>query len=141
MSEEKAKWVRLGDAIVVRRVKLGLTSREALAKHSGMSPRILSYLEHGDRDSYDPSTFARLEAALEWAPGSVQAVLDGGQPTTTAEALIRKREQSQQLDPLVAKLAWALDPTSPLDEADRDWLRTAVALVVDRTVDRYGPDL
>lgn len=133
-------WGRLGDAIVARRVRMGIKTREKFAGHSGLSLRTLSDLELGNRTSYDPSTLSRLEVALEWAPGSVDAVLEGGQPTTTAEALLRARQHAQQLDPLVAKLAWALDPASPLHEGDRDWLREAVGLIVDRAVNRYGPD-
>lgn len=80
------EWGRLGDAVVARRVKLGLRSQKAFADHSGLSLRLISDLERGNRSSYDPSTFARLEDALEWAPGSVKAILDGGHPTSTAEA-------------------------------------------------------
>jgi hypothetical protein len=73
-------WRRLGETIMARRVHLGHHSRESFARNSHLSSRILTDLERANRTSYDLSTFARLEQALGWAPGSVTAVLAGGNP-------------------------------------------------------------
>jgi transcriptional regulator with XRE-family HTH domain len=77
---DQGDWGRLGDAIVTRRVRLGMPIQKQFVDHSQLSQRILSDLERGKRTSYEPSTLARLEQALNWAPGSVQAVLVGGDP-------------------------------------------------------------
>lgn len=78
-------WGRLGKAIRERRVELGHKSREAFARHTGISPRLLNDLELGKRTSYDQSTFVRLEQALEWRSGSVNVVLAGGTPLLPAD--------------------------------------------------------
>lgn len=80
------EWKRLGDAVLNRRARMGMASRAELARRSGISLRLLTDLELGHRDSYDPATFARLEQALEWAPGSAEAILEGGHAMSTAEA-------------------------------------------------------
>lgn len=81
-----ADWVRLGEAVKSRRVQLGLHRQQDLASLTGLTRRVLSDIEHGRRGNYDKETLLRLEQALEWAPGSVRAVLDGGQPLSAAEA-------------------------------------------------------
>lgn len=79
-------WGRLGDTVVTRRVRLGMRSQKEFAARSGLSLRLISDLERGNRSSYDPSTFARLEKALDWVPGSVQVVLGGGDPVPAGES-------------------------------------------------------
>jgi hypothetical protein len=79
-------WEQVGEEIVKRRVELGHNSREAFARSSGLSPRLLADLEHGTRTSYDRATIVRLENALRWLPGSVAAVLDGRHPTKVEDA-------------------------------------------------------
>lgn len=37
-------------------------------------------IEHARKTSYDPGTFATLEDALGWQPGSVERVLHGLEP-------------------------------------------------------------
>jgi transcriptional regulator with XRE-family HTH domain len=78
--DEDRDWGRLGDWIVTRRVQMGYPKQRQFVEHSGLSSRILSHLEQGNRTSYEQSTLARLEQALNWAPGSVRAVLAGGDP-------------------------------------------------------------
>lgn len=106
-------WERVGEEIVRRRVDLGLHSREAFARDSGLSPRLLSDIERGRRESYDSATLARLERALRWLPGSVQAVLDGGNPTRVEDADTRPVEREG--DDLALMTLLAQSGLSPAD--------------------------
>jgi hypothetical protein len=72
---------RLGDLVVARRVQLGYRKRPPFAQASGISTRILGDIETGRRTNFGPSTIAALEHTLQWATGSVAAVLAGGDPT------------------------------------------------------------
>jgi hypothetical protein len=82
-----ADWQRLADRILTRRIELGYAKRPALAEASGrISLRTLSSLETASRTNYDRNTIAALEHALQWAPGSVTAIIDGGEPTPLTAA-------------------------------------------------------
>ncbi|MFV8317182.1 helix-turn-helix transcriptional regulator [Mycobacterium sp. 23] len=81
---------RLGSRVVQRREQLGMRTTKALAERVGMTPRALGDVENGRRTNYSPGTKARLEIALEWQQGSVDATLGGGEPTplpVTTESL------------------------------------------------------
>ena len=45
-----------------------------------ISVKTISRLENGERDSYPESTVGTVEAIYQWSPGSVEAVLKGGDP-------------------------------------------------------------
>jgi hypothetical protein len=70
---------RLGHHIVSRRVALGFRNRTDLADSLQFTVRTLSDIEHGVRKA-SPGTYALLENKLAWAPGSVEAILAGGEP-------------------------------------------------------------
>jgi transcriptional regulator with XRE-family HTH domain len=88
-------WRRLADAVVARRVEMGMRTRQALAEALQMSARNLGDIEKARRTSYDPATLARLEQVLRWEPGSVDAVLAGGDPKPALEM----RQQDLAVDP------------------------------------------
>lgn len=69
---------RLAVQVRARRTELGL-SRAALAERAGVSKGTCHRLEEGQpiRDI----NYAKIDTALEWAPGSCAAVRDGGHPT------------------------------------------------------------
>lgn len=71
-------WVILGKAVVARRIRMGYGTREKFAQAAGISSRLLSDIENGKRTSYDPATLVKLEEALKWEPGGVDATLAGG---------------------------------------------------------------
>lgn len=81
-----ADWDRLAALVIARRVELGHKTRAPLVEASGISLRTLGDIENGRRPSYDPATIAALEQALEWAPGSVTSIVNGGEPTPRAKA-------------------------------------------------------
>ena len=70
---------RLGHHIVSRRVALGYRNRTDLASSLQFTVRTLSDIENGVRKA-SPGTYAMLENKLGWAPGSIDAVLAGGEP-------------------------------------------------------------
>lgn len=75
---------RLGMCVVARRKQLGMKSRRALARRAGLSYRVLGDIERGSR-SVAPGTYAMLEQALEWPPGTVERIRRGGQPPVEAD--------------------------------------------------------
>jgi hypothetical protein len=70
---------RLGHHIVSRRVALGYRNRTDLANSLQFTVRTLSDIENGVRKA-SPGTYAMLENKLGWAPGSIDAILAGGEP-------------------------------------------------------------
>jgi DNA-binding XRE family transcriptional regulator len=77
---------RLGRLVRERRTQVGFATAQSLAEAAGISSRTLSDIENGRRPSYSRSTLWALDKALQWARGSAQAVLDGGEPTVAASA-------------------------------------------------------
>ena len=80
-----AAWVRLGHVLERRRGELGygFRQRARFAKERGsgkISVKTISRLEKGERDSYPESTIGTVEAMYQWAAGSVESVLRGGEP-------------------------------------------------------------
>lgn len=73
-------WDHLGQLIVARRLQLGFKTRIAFAEALGISPRTLGDLETGRKDRYEASTFAKVENVLQWRTGSIQRILNGGDP-------------------------------------------------------------
>jgi hypothetical protein len=55
-----------------------------------LSIKTISRLEKGERDSYPESTVGRVEAMYQWAPGSLDSVLRGGQPDPLVVAPARE---------------------------------------------------
>jgi len=78
---------RLGHHIVNRRVALGYRNRTDLADTLPLTVRTLSDIELGVRKA-SQGTYAMLENTLSWTPGSINAILAGGNnPTPRPDAL------------------------------------------------------
>jgi hypothetical protein len=61
----------------------GFRQRTRFARERGagrISVKTISRLENGERDSYPESTVGAVEGMYQWSPGSVAAVLAGGEP-------------------------------------------------------------
>lgn len=71
--------MKVGDQVVTRRAELGL-SRAELARRADVDPKTLQTLERDRRWPQDVNR-AKIEQALGWAPGSLEAIRDGGEPT------------------------------------------------------------
>lgn len=76
-------WTALGREVVKRRKKLRLTQEE-LVGLGGPSAQTIRAIETGVEGSYRPSTFSKLDHALNWADGVAERVLSG---TATEEDL------------------------------------------------------
>jgi hypothetical protein len=85
---------RLGHHIVSRRVGLGYRNRTDFADSLQLTVRTLSDIEHGVRKA-SPGTYAMLENTLAWAPGSIEAILAGGEPKALAVKLRRDSPEPQ----------------------------------------------
>lgn len=68
-----------GEAVQTRRSELGL-SRAELARRADVDPKTLQSLEQDARWPLDVNR-ARIEAELGWAPGSLDSLREGGEPT------------------------------------------------------------
>jgi hypothetical protein len=93
---------RLGHHVVSRRVALGYRNRTDLAESLQFTVRTLADIEHGTRKA-SPGTYAMLENKLAWAPGSIEAILDGREPTELVSTLRRATTMTQ---------GYALRPTN-----------------------------
>jgi hypothetical protein len=93
---------RLGHHVVSRRVALGFRTRIDLANSLQFTVRTLADIEHGVRKA-SPGTYAILENKLAWAPGSIDTILAGGEPTEVVSTLRRSnpndRSQGYALRP------------------------------------------
>lgn len=83
MSDQRHGWERLAGLLVDRRIQLGPQYRNRLkfAADTGLNERLISDLENARRQRYRVTSLRAVEAAYRWEPGSVQRVLDGGEPT------------------------------------------------------------
>lgn len=79
MTERNRK--RLAEAVVARRVELGMLKTTELAKAAGLSARMLGDVENARRENWSSGARAQIERALEWEVGSIKRTLDGGNPT------------------------------------------------------------
>jgi hypothetical protein len=78
-------WQRLGRALERRRGELGYGFRQRgrFTRERGggrISIKTISRLEKGERASYPQATLGAAETIYRWAPGSIEAVLRGGDP-------------------------------------------------------------
>jgi hypothetical protein len=96
---------RLGHHVVSRRVALGFRNRTDLAEGLQFTVRTLADIEHGVRKA-SPGTYAMLENKLSWAPGSIDAILAGGDPKELVVELRRSTTNTRSQ-------GYALRPTNP----------------------------
>lgn len=90
MKRGRKDWDRLGRLLIDRRVALGYTNRTEFFREKGIresQQRLLIAIENCERENFSRPTFALAEQTYEWASGSVEAVLDGRDPTTVEESL------------------------------------------------------
>lgn len=77
------EWQRLADLLIARRVELNdaWRNRQQFCRDTGAEYRIVHDVENAKRANYSGSTLALIERAYRWQPGSIRAVLEGGDPT------------------------------------------------------------
>ncbi|WP_054953052.1 helix-turn-helix domain-containing protein [Flaviflexus massiliensis] len=69
----------LAKAVKARRIELGLSQIE-VSQRGGPSTTTVSRIELGRLPNVSSDSLMKLDNALEWSPGSSDAVLQGGQP-------------------------------------------------------------
>jgi hypothetical protein len=69
---------RLAGAAQKRRHALGLALNDKNAKAGGTSKGTWQRVENGQ--PIRPTNYVKIDALLQWAPGSCAAILDGGEP-------------------------------------------------------------
>lgn len=90
---------RLGRLVRQRRKQLGMTQADIQAAH-GPSTATLRLIENGRHIDFRASTSDPLERILGWAPGSINSILAGGDPTLSVgeqPAPLPANEQHQRL--------------------------------------------
>lgn len=70
---------RLSQAMEQRRIELRMAWQD-VAKAAGLSVAGIGAIRRGERDPL-PLTRRKLEDALQWEDGSIEAILTGGEPT------------------------------------------------------------
>lgn len=83
MSPMDLQWDRLGAEVAKARKALKLTQPQ-LGELIGVSRTVIQNIEGGKPRSKIDATMRELEAALRWKRGSVEAILDGGEPVADA---------------------------------------------------------
>lgn len=76
-------WTTLANHVTKRRSQLGLTQGQVRVA-GGPGPSTMRSIERVLQTSYKPHVLRSLERALQWEPGSVDAILNGGDPTPIA---------------------------------------------------------
>lgn len=104
-------WKRLAEHVIRRRVAIGYQHRRAFAAAIKVTDRTLSKLEEGE--PVGRNTLAAVEVGLRWKPGSMDAVLEGGEPTPAVEEL---DGSSCSAERVAANAARRLDATEYLRE-------------------------
>jgi transcriptional regulator with XRE-family HTH domain len=113
----------LGDAVRERRLRLGLTQRQA-AEACGVSDRTFIRIEKGTSPLARDLTLSRLDEGLEWEPGSAQRVLDGGEPTPIPSLGTSRRAATEPFE-------WVMQ---------QNWTREKKLRVLDAILDIEGGD-
>lgn len=84
------RWRAVADAIVARRLELGLTQAQALARAGGeVSSSTWSLLERApaDKTSYEKKKLRAVAIALDWKPDSIELILAGQLPIEAVDPL------------------------------------------------------
>lgn len=90
---------RVAETVRVRRGELGLTQQQ-VAEAAGVDTATISSLERAERWPWARNR-TRIEGALGWQPGSLEAIGRGGQPTPVE----RQAAQAPYTDPAERHIA------------------------------------
>lgn len=123
-------WARLGEWIALRRKQLGMDQRE-LAEAAGVSENTVSNYERGRVPARGkvPAGYYRVEKALQFAKGSIEEVLNGGEPGFEIEGPIgeqmRLRTPDEIDNPLLKAVAERIQEAMQLSAATSMFLDLA----------------
>lgn len=119
---------RLGRLIRERRKALKMT-QAAIQEAGGPSTATIRLIESGKHTEFRPSTSDPLERLLRWEPGSIDAILDGGEPSLLKRPLPPLSEVPlfRGADSLRWHLEITSKPESERTPEERAWLAAANA--------------
>lgn len=131
MTATAEPYVRLAQYIERRISVLALEYAE-VCRRAGISDETLGKIRKGMRAR--TATYLKLERALEWAQGSISAIIAGGEPTSWGGRTDRSEAPSlsQELD-LAARLLTATVKEMNLspEEADEVWAQVRAQILAD----------
>jgi transcriptional regulator with XRE-family HTH domain len=102
-----SEWKRVAAAVRARRHELGINQ----ASVAGVSASTWSKLENARQSSYKPFVLARVEQALHWSAGTIQAIRDGAADSDrtgsegSSSRLDAIERRLEELERIVEKLA------------------------------------
>lgn len=138
MTDNSESLQRLAGHIERRITELGLEYAE-VARLADFSIEVLRKMRHGIKAR--GSTYRKLERALQWAQGSVAAILAGGEPMPVG---VDDTPFGEQPDPelelaqrLLASTVREMGLTT--DEADEAWRRARAEIVRSRASESDDP--
>lgn len=103
---------RLGRYVIARRQQLGYLNRVDLARglEGELTGRTLADIENGDRRS-SPNTYAIVERALHWQPGTIDRILAGSEPDASSDAPpVQENADYMSIRELAEQLRGRLNP-------------------------------
>jgi hypothetical protein len=99
-------WQRVAEVVRERRLALGLKQSEV----PGVSAASWRKLEGAKQTSYKLFLLRAVERALEWPPGSIDAIAAGEEVPTQAPGLeVRLNELEARFDRIESQLSYLLD--------------------------------
>ena len=109
-AESRTKWKRLGELLAERRARIDVryANRRVFGEEVGVSAGILRDIEIGARTNYTRPTLAAVEKAYQWAPGSIEEVLAGGDPIEIQPPQEPEPRQSPAPDGAAVPSRWFL---------------------------------
>lgn len=109
-------WQRLAQRVIDRRTALNMT-QEDVRKVGGPSTATMRLIEGAHQDGYRSIILARLEQALQWNPGSVRSILDGGEPEPASS--VSQPSQPEGVDSWERRLLLRVRDDPDLTDDDR----------------------
>lgn len=76
---DERHWQQLATYVTQRRTQLRLTQAQVQAA-GGPSAATVRLIESAGQTSYRPAVLAALESALRWPEGTIERILNGGEP-------------------------------------------------------------
>lgn len=116
-------WARLGELLAARRVHIDPRYRHLKVfvdevGLDGVNLKLLSEIENGKRDNYRPATLALIEQAYQWEPGSIRAVLEGGDPVPATVTVRRPARPAEDAELWIAEIRELIEDV-PAPDRDR----------------------
>lgn len=113
VGQSGGEWSRLATLLLHRRVQLGFPNRARFVRDRDLTQsqaRVLLDMERGNRRNFSDATKAVMEQAYKWTPGSIDAVLAGGDPTPVQPIKVQELSTSAGVRVVAAGIETLTDP-------------------------------